>query len=119
MADKWNALQNFWSSFGLPAYDENIVPDNASMPYITYEASIGSFNEKITLLASVWYYSTSWAEISQKVNEIENYIGGGVGVKYNSGRMWVTKGFVFAQRMSEPGSNLTRRIVLNIEVEFQ
>lgn len=119
MGDKWKAIQEFWGSFSIPAYDENTVPDNAEMPYITYEASIGGLGDKITLLASIWYYSTSWAEISQKAEEIKDFIGGGVGVKYNLGRMWVTKGFVFAQRMSEPGSDLTRRIVLNIEVEFQ
>lgn len=119
MGDKWNALDTFWNGFSVPAYDENTVPDGASMPYITYEASIGSLEDKITLLASIWYYSTSWADISAKAKEIEEYIGGGVGVRYDSGRMWVTKGFVFAQRMNEPGSDLTRRIVLNIEVEFQ
>ena len=117
--DKWNALDTFWNSFGIPAYDENTVPDSAVMPYITYESGIGSLGDKLNLNASIWYYSSSWAGASQKANEIENFIGGGSGVMYDGGRMWVTKGFTFAQRMNEPGSDLTRRILLQIEVEYQ
>ena len=30
--DKFQAQQSFWSSFGLTAYDENTVPDDAEYP---------------------------------------------------------------------------------------
>lgn len=119
MTDKWVALNTFWNSFGLKAYDVYTVPDNAQMPYITYEASIGDLDEKIPLLASLWYYSTSWVDIDEKSESISNLIGSGMGVPYNGGRLWVTKGAPFAQRMDEPGSDFTRRIIMNIEVEFQ
>jgi hypothetical protein len=39
--NKSQALQSFWESFGIPAYNEYTVPDNAEMPYITYSVIIG------------------------------------------------------------------------------
>lgn len=119
MADKWTALHTFFNSFGITAYDENTVPDGAEPPYITYEASITSFDEKIPLTASLWYRSTSWEAISKKADEIGEAIGGGYGVPYDGGRLWVTKASTFAQRMAEPSDYNIRRIVLQIGVEYQ
>jgi len=116
--DRWTALHNFWSSFGIPAYDETTVPSSATYPRLTYEAGISFFDEGNVLNASLWYYSTSWAEISQKAEEISNVIGdGGVLQPYAGGTAWITRGRPFAQRMSDPEPNL-RRIVLTINTEF-
>ena len=117
MANKFTALNTFWNSFGLPAYDENTVPDGAQMPYITYESRIGDI-DKIPLTASLWYRSTSWEEISNKALDISADIGGGKGVRYDDGRLWVTKETAFAQRMSEPSNDMVRRIVLQVTAEF-
>lgn len=119
MADKWTALQTFWSSFGLVAYDENTVPDNAVLPYITYEASVADFDETAYLTASIWYRSNSWAEVSQKAEEISDLIGGGYGVGYGTGRLWVTKASPYAQRMADQSDPQIRRIVLQVTAEFQ
>ena len=119
MTDKWTALQTFWNSFSLPAYDENTVPDDATLPYITYEAKVAEIDEKVPLAASLWYRSYLWGEISQKAAEIENSIGGGSGVVYEGGRLWITKSAPFAQRMTEPSDPQIRRIVLQITAEFQ
>lgn len=119
MIDKWMAIKNFWKRFNLPAYDENTLPDNISMPYITYESSTSDFDERIQLSASLWYYSTLWDEISQKASEIEELIGGGYSEPYDNGRIWITKDYPFAQRMNEPGSDMTRRMVIHIVAEFQ
>ena len=32
---KANAIYNFWNSFGITAYEENTVPEDAIFPYIT------------------------------------------------------------------------------------
>lgn len=120
MADKWTALNTFFNSFGITAYDENTVPDDAVFPYITYEAAISDFDDmKVPLTASLWYLSNSWAEISQKAEQISVAIGGGYGVPYAGGRLWITKESPFAQRMSEPSDALIRRIVLQLGAEFQ
>lgn len=117
--DEWKALNTFWNSFTIPAYDESTVPDDATMPYITYESGISELDYKITLNASLWYQSTSWQDISQKAKEISNSIGGGTGTGYVGGRLWITRSTPFARRMDEPNDPSVRRIVLQIEAEFQ
>ena len=115
--DKFAALKAYWSGFNLPAYEESTVPTNAVMPYITYEAAIGSLNGEIPLSASLWYRGTSWAPIMQKVTEIEPYIdrqvkidGGYLKVRRNENN--------FAQPMSDPEDDQIRRIRLSVEAEF-
>jgi hypothetical protein len=117
--DKWQALNTFWNRFDLVAYDENTVPDGAALPYITYMASTGEIDEPIYLTASIWYRSNSWTEVSQKADEISNYIGGGAGESYDGGRLWITKSVPFAQRMSEASDYQVRRILLQVNAEFQ
>lgn len=120
MISKEQALNTFWNSFELPAYDENTVPDDVEMPYITYSVGTASLGETISLYASIWYYSTRWEDISRKAIEIGKYIGiGGTSQFYTGGRIWIKRGIPFSQRMSEPGNDAVRRIYLNIEVEFQ
>lgn len=118
--DKWQALHSFWNSFGIPAYDETTVPDDAVEPYITYEAGTSSIDEVVMLTASLWYRSNAWNSISAKADEIANFIGdGGASVQYDNGRLWIIRGDTFAQRMAEPSDDMIRRIVLQIYAEFQ
>ena len=119
MADKWTALNTLWNSFGLVAYDELTVPDGAVLPYITYSASVGDLGNMVYLTASLWYRSSSWTGISQKAEEISNAIGGGIGVSYDNGRLWVTKASPFAQRMNDDSDPQIRRIVLQVTGEYQ
>lgn len=117
--DEWSALNAFWNGFSIPAYDENTVPDDEEMPYITFEASVGGFDDPILLSASLYYRSQSWREISQKAKEIGQTINSGHGVGYQGGRLWITPQSPFAQRMSEPNDSGVRRILLQIQAEFQ
>ena len=119
MADKWTAINAFWNGFGLDAYDENTVPDGAVLPYITYAASTAGLDEPVYMTASIWYRSNSWTEVSQKAEGISELIGGGYGVAYDGGRLWVTQASPFAQRMSEPNDPSVRRIILQVTAEFQ
>ena len=119
MANEWTALKTLWSSFGLTAYDETTVPETAELPYITYESQVSGLDETVILTASLWYRAMSWTEISEKAKEIGDSIGGGFGVGYGTGRLWVTKAVPFAQRVSEPNDEQIRRIILQINAEFQ
>lgn len=118
--DRAQAIYQFWSGFGIPAYDENTVPDDAVMPYITYNVSTGSIGDPVSLNASVWYRSTRWRDITHKVDEIEHYIDtvSPLAIKIDGGRAYFTKGTPFSQRMAEPGDDMTRRIYLQINAEF-
>ncbi len=117
---KEQSIHQFWSSFGLPAYDVNTVDDDAEMPYITYDVSTGSIDDFILLTGSLWYRSTSWNAITQKVHEIEEYLTtmSPPTIKIDGGRAYFTKGTPFSQRMAEPGDDLVRRIYIQINAEF-
>jgi hypothetical protein len=117
--DKWQALDAFWNSFGWKAFDEYTVPDDVPLPYITYETQISDLDEPVMLTASLWYHSMSWEAVSIKASEISEAIGGGYGVRYDSGRLWVTKAVPFAQRVAEPSDEQVRRIIIQINAEYQ
>lgn len=116
--DKWQTVDAFWNSFSLPAYDENTVPDDAVMPYVTYAASVDSFERPFTMTGSIWYHDTSWTGISQKADEIAQYIGPSYkAVKLDKGYMVLTKGTPFAQRMADEDDSV-RRMYIMVDVEF-
>lgn len=116
------ALFNFWSSFGLSAYEENSVPtgdDAPEFPYITYSVSTGSLGAEIALSASVWYRSPSWIEANEKAQEISKFIGlGGAVAPCDGGVIWLKRGSPFAQSMSDESDSLIKRKYLNVTAEF-
>ena len=119
--NKSQALYKFWSGFGLSAYEENSVPDDAILPYITYSESTGAIGNTMPLTASVWYFSAnnSWVDIINKTAEISEGIGyGGKTVQYDNGLLWVNRGQPFAQRLNEPSDRRIKRMLLNIYAEF-
>lgn len=120
--NKWEALQEFWSSFGWDAYDENSVDTGAfspSLPYITYAAQIGSVGQILSLTASLWDKSTSWKSVSDKADEISGRIGYGYElVKIDGGYLYLTQGQPFAQRMSDPEDSEIKRIYIILNAEF-
>lgn len=117
--DKAQALHAFWAGFDLPAYDESTVPEDAPFPRITYQVSTGSWDDAILLSASVWYYSRSWEAITQKSDEIEDYIGrGGTILPVDIGAIWLKRGSPFSQRMSDP-NDMVRRMLLNVVADYK
>lgn len=119
--DKWQAIDTFWNSFGIPAYDQNSVDtgeDSPQLPYITYEAQTGALDQVLTLTGSIWYRSSSWREISQKADEIAETIGYGYHIEnVDGGYLWIVKGQPFAQRMSDE-DDMIRRIYIMLNAEF-
>lgn len=119
MLDMMQTLHQFWSGFGLTAYDENTVPDNAVLPYLTYEASSDFFGSDLQQAAALWYRSNSWKAITEKEQEISKVIGrGGVVLPCEGGAIWIKRGTPWAQRMYDSNDATIRRIALNYEIEF-
>ena len=119
--DKFQVLQTFWESFGIPAYDENTVPtgdDAPAFPYITYDAVISNLGTPVAMSASIWDYGTSWSRVTTKMAEIQSAIGrGGKILPIDHGAIWITAGTPFAQRMSD-SNDMIRRIFINISAEY-
>ena len=113
------AIYQFWNSFGLTAYEENSVPDDATFPYITYQLVTDSFDREIPLTVSIWYRSESWTGINAKTEEISRTIGrGGKIIHCDGGAIWLKRGQPFAQSMGDESDNLIKRKYLNITAEF-
>ena len=113
------AIYQFWNSFGLKAYEENTVQDDATFPYITYQLVTDSFDREIQLSASIWYRSESWTAINAKTEEISHKISrGGKIIACDGGAIWIKRGQPFAQNMGDESDNLIKRKYLNITAEF-
>ena len=116
------AIYQFWSGFGLTAYEENAVPtgdDGAEFPYITYQLVTDSFDREVAATASLWYRSESWTEINAKTEEISQKISrGGKIITCDGGAIWLKRGQPFAQNMGDKSDYLIKRKYLNITAEF-
>jgi len=120
--DKSQAIHNFWSQFGLPAYDENTVnASKAGDRYITYNVETDSIGSVLNLYGNIWDMdSTSWEFLSRKAEEIAETIERKYPISYgiDNGRLYIAKGTPFAQRMSDPSSDRVRRMYILIQAEF-
>lgn len=117
--DRFQAIHSFWNNFGIPAYNQTSVPDNAEFPYITYDTAIGSLDDLIPLSASLWYQSTSLAALSQKVEEIYKFIvtNDPVRIKLDEGYLWLYKSGTFAQDQSTDSDTIKSKYI-TIYAEF-
>ena len=113
------AIYQFWSGFGLTAYEENTVPEDADFPYVTYQLVTDSFDREVVPTASLWYRSESWTAINAKTEEISAHIGmGGKIIKCDGGRIWIKRGQPFAQNMGDESDDLIKRKYLNLTFDF-
>lgn len=98
-------LWQYWNSFDIPAYPETAVPDDASLPYITYDIVSPNWSGEAFFSARVWYEDTSFDAITKKVDEISEDIGEGKRIVIDGGFMFLFKEDNFAQieQMDEDG----------------
>ena len=118
--DKWQALNSFFNSFGVMAFEVGTVPDEYkdTYPRITYESRIGSVGETVQIDASIWDLSSSWGNVDRIANAIEQRILSMECPQITGGRYYVYKGTPYAQRMNDPENDNIRRTVLHINFEF-
>lgn len=113
------AIYQFWNSFGIPSYEENSVPEDAELPYITYQLATDSFDGEVSTYGNIWYYSGKWTDINAKTEEISQFIGrGGKILRCDGGRIWIKRGQPFAQNMGDENDDQIRRKYVNLTIEF-
>lgn len=120
------ALNRFFSSFGLTAYEENSVYDMdepPSMPYLTYSLSTGAFDPNqngSSLSVNLWYRSESWVPINAKTEEISKAIGrGGTRLRCDGGYILVRRNDTsFAQSLGDSVDDRVKRKYINLNVEY-
>lgn len=89
MTQTAQALFTFFNSFDIPAYVESTEPDDSPPPYITYELVEPDWRGKASIHARLWYRSTSFVEIAQKVDEIRTAIGEGISIPTDTGAVYL------------------------------
>lgn len=104
MTNTARALYQFFSGFGIHAYVENNVPDEAGLPYITYELLRPDRLRQAPFHVRIWYRSTSFTAITAKADEIRRIIEGGHSIQTNDGalRLWPDDNFIQFQPADEP-----------------
>ena len=85
MRETAKAIKTFASSFGLPAYAADSVPDDVSLPYITYNLNQPEWDQKATFYLQGWYRSKSNTEMFAKADQIIAEIGVGVTISTDHG----------------------------------
>lgn len=117
--NKAQALNSFWNSFGVPAYDSATVPEEIESDlYITYDVATDRLDSPVMLTASIWHKNTmSWEQISQKAEQISDALIQVKTIPLDIGFLYITRGTPFAQRMSDEDAE-TRRIYINLMAEY-
>lgn len=89
-------LYEAWNRF-LPAYPEGVVPDEAETPYITYELKQPDWRDQSTYTVRLWYKDTSFQAITEKIDEIAEWVGEGKLLSIEGGYVWLFKDVNFCQ----------------------
>lgn len=116
MIDVAKGLKEFYSSFGIPAYEEHTVPDDAALPYITYEIMNPDWRDDAIITANVWYSGTTFGPLFKKVDEISAKLGEGLRVPTDTGSLYLYKGNPFSQ-VSDTGNDEVKVCYLMIGMQ--
>lgn len=114
------ALQQFFSSFGIPAYASSAVPDDAKFPWITYDLSTSAWDDgNVSLTVNLWYYTTSEATPNAKAQEISDSIGrGGAIIPCDGGYIRLLRGNPFCQSLHDDSDSMIKRRYMNITARY-
>lgn len=112
------AIYNFWSSFGITAYEENSVGKSPEFPYITYQLVTSGMLDHVTGSASVWYRDSSITAINAKVEEISAAIDAGVSLPCDGGAITVRKGTPFSTPLGDEVDDMIKRRILTVDYLF-
>lgn len=117
MTQTAQALYAFFSSFTIPAFVEYTEPDGTPAPYVTYELVEPDWRGRTMLHARVWYRSTSFVEIAQKVDEIRDALGEGIGIPTNTGAVYLWADDNWAQFQPMEGDPTLKCAYLSLIIE--
>ena len=116
---KGDALQSFFNSI-MPSYAESSVPDNATLPYLTYELITSSWNGgEVGLTVNMWFRTTSEKEPNAAVDRLSSAIGlGGVQLPCDDGVIWLKRGSPWAQSLTDETDKTIKRRYINVTAEY-
>jgi hypothetical protein len=114
------ALYDFFSSFGLPAYADTAVPDDAEYPYLTYNLVLNAWDGGETAITvNLWDRTTKESTLNALAEQISETIGiGGKVLSCDLGYVWLKRGNPFCQSLVDEQSSDIKRRYINISAEY-
>ena len=117
IVDVASALYTFFSGFGIPAYTTNNVPEDAVLPYVTYDFAVGKTLSSTPLGSRLRWEGTLPRAMLEKCDEIQKRIGTGVQLPCGNGYIWLYPGDPFVQPGSDEDDRLST-LYLNVTASF-
>lgn len=116
---KGAALQSFFDSI-MTSYAASAVPDDATLPYLTYELITSAWGGgEVGLTVNMWFRTTSEKEPNAAVDKLSNAIGlGGVFLHCDDGVIWLKRGSPWAQSMTDATDKTIKRRYINVAAEY-
>ena len=117
---KGEALQKFFSGFGMKAYASSAVPDKAGFPRLTYDLTLDNWEGgEVGLTVNMWFYTASEAEPNRKAQALSEAIGsGGITLPCDGGFIWLKRGSPWCQSLRDPLDSTSKRRYINVTVEY-
>ena len=116
---KGSALQSFFDGI-MPSYAASAVPDDATLPYLTYELITSAWNGgEVGLTVNMWFRTTSEKEPNAAVDKLSKAIGlGGVFLHCDDGIIWLKRGSPWAQSLTDATDKTIKRRYINVTAEY-
>ena len=117
---KEQALHQFFNSFGIAGYRNTAVPDDAIIPFLTYDAPVSSLEEDpVSITLNLYFYTDSEAVPDTKAEEIRQEIGMGGKLLYcDGGAIWLKWGAPWCQSLVDDTNRNIKRRYINITAEY-
>ena len=116
---KGAALQSFFDSI-MTSYAASSVPENATLPYLTYELITSAWNGgEVGLTVNMWFRTTSEKEPNAAVDKLSKAIGlGGVQIPCDDGVIGLKRGSPWAQSLTDETDKTIKRRYINVTAEY-
>ena len=116
---KGAALQSFFDSI-MTSYAASSVPENATLPYLTYELITSAWGGgEVGLTVNMWFRTTSEKEPNAAVDKLSKAIGlGGVLLHCDDGVIWLKRGSPWAQSLTDETDKTIKRRYINVTAEY-
>ena len=116
---KGAALQSFFGGI-MTAYAASAVPDDATLPYLTYDLITSAWGSgEVGLTVNMWFRTTSEKEPNAAVDKLSKAIGlGGVQLQCDDGIIWLKRGSPWAQSLTDETDKTIKRRYINVTAEY-
>ena len=116
---KGAALQSFFDGI-MTSYAASAVPDDATLPYLTYELITNAWDGgEVGLTVNMWFRTTSEKEPNAAADKLSKAIGfGGVLLHCDDGVIWLKRGSPWAQSLADETDKTIKRRYINVTAEY-